>query len=101
MSPYLYKETFADKVKYKFKKRFVKGKSRLLKYWTKIPKEFREQFWIFLSEVINYLWNGVLLAIPISILTEYPYIKCVICVTVVLAFIEHYWIWFWEHKRTD
>jgi hypothetical protein len=88
------------------KELFKKVKRKILSVWTKLSEESRENIVKKFSSSLNYLFNSLLLSIPLcfiiyhSISLKY-YGIIVLCVWVLLPFIEDYYVWFREKWKDD
>lgn len=76
-------------------------KQKVLKLWCKFSEETRESIVDKLSEILNYLGNAVLLAVPLTfiLLPDFSiknYLITVACVWILIPFIEEYYVWFRE-----
>jgi len=72
-----------------------------LSLWTKISEENRKQMIHFISLMLNFLLNSILFSIPITIIIFHAfswkqYGITIICVWILLPFVEHYYVWFRE-----
>jgi len=66
-----------------------------------IPQKTKESVLARLSVILNYLANSILLAIPLSIILSVNYLVCVICLWVLIPYIESYYVWFRERWKDD
>jgi len=76
---------------------YILLRKRVLEQWTKIPEKSRESFWKAINIIFfKYLWTAVLIAIPMSIITNFTLSECVIIWWSGLPVIEHYYAHFKE-----
>ena len=84
----------------------MKLKLKLIGRWHKIPENIRTHILDCLSIILNYLANGILLSVPIYIflylifnLPFNTYFYLVISISILLSYIEHYYIFFKENWK--
>jgi len=87
--------------KEKLKEKYFVVRKKFLEIWTKISEEKRKKFISFLDISFNYLQNALLISVPVMLLLHISYWKSVICIWIILPFLEHYYIWIRETWKDD
>lgn len=82
-----------------------KHKTKLFRWlhfkWTSYEEEDRKWFLAKLGILLNFGANSAALALPLWIIFPVSYWKTLLCLWILLPFIEHYYVWIREGWRDN